>query len=265
MRLEAGQKNFLSQAAWGTLKTRSQKLRVAAVSFASSSSRDFMSAKELRTESTDIIPITDATPGQRQQKQQTDQIVNKPQTPALVDDKTNSTAVQPQIQIQRRTSMGFSTLKPKTDSHRQKVKKMRCERSVHISVGTFFVLVGTFIAVVLPLQLSREHCQQPGWQEFCLLSATPLFTASTCPCTILDYKCNADVELGWEHPEVLFECQANASDYDFKSYSPTTIRFCDSNQDCNSFSYCNANGRCNGCTQCAKVRVRHARVCGDFF
>ena len=216
MRLEAGEKNFLTTDAWKKIKKRSSRIRDAAKSFADSfNSRDLVSA------------------------------------PKQQSDSTGGTSVV----LHRRTSMGFKGLK--TESQSQKAKKMRCERIVHVCVGTFFILIGIFIAVLLPVQFSRKHCQQPGWQKFCLLSATPLFTASTCPCTILDYKCRADVEVGWEHPEVLFECQANASDYDYSNYSPTTIRFCDSNRDCNSFSYCNANGRCNSCTQCHQVRVIH--------
>lgn len=161
--------------------------------------------------------------------------------------------------VDRRTSLGFKRLR-KSQTQRQRESRACRERCLSSSVGVLFVSIGAFIMVLLPVQLNREYCNEDGWQKSCLLSARPLFSFSTCPCTMLEYKCGADVELGWEHAEVLFGCKQNASDYDYSSYSPTTVRFCDSNNDCNNFAYCNANGRCANCNLCGQVRAACVRV-----
>ena len=248
LRLEIGEKTFSSDRAWDALKKRRNLIRISSKSFASShSSRDpAILPKQPRSNQVASAPETRVLEDKSGTKDDT-----ATPAPAKIAQKaggSNGDTIESQ-----KSSLGFSRVMRRSQTQVERDRKRCRGQTVRLSIGMIFVAIGIFIGVLLPVQFEKKHCKGGGWQDSCLLSAHPLFTLSSCPCTMLDYKCGVDAVPGWEHPEVLFGCKANASDYDFSSYTPATVRSCDSNEDCNSFAYCNANGHCNNCRQCQLV------------
>ena len=244
LRLKSGEQKFSSQKAWKLLKRSTSELRSAARSFAVS------------PKSRVISRINQVVPERV--------VEGKSDTNASAAKKDESPAdsiKRPGLK-KSRTSLGFERL-TNTETEREKARKERCARCQHYAAGALFIVVGIFILVTLAVQLNRNYCQIKGnWQEHCALWAFPLFSLSSCPCTMLEYKCGTDVERGWEHSEVLFGCKQNASEFDYSDYSPTPVRSCDSNRDCNTFAYCNSKGRCANCNLCEHVCICLARMLG---
>ena len=253
LRLEIGEKTFFSDRAWNNLKKRSRLIHISSSTFASSQSSrgPHISSKRPRLNQVANAPQTRVLDDKSGTK---DGAATTPAKNEREKGGSNSAEVDSQ-----KSSLGFSRLMQRSQTQAERDRKACREKTVRLSVGTLFIAIGIFIGIILPVQIEKKHCEGGGWQDSCLLWAHPLLTLSSCPCTMLDYKCGVDSALGWEHAEVLFGCKANASDYDLSSYTPTTVRSCDSNEDCASFEYCNAKGHCNVCRQCEVVRIQ--RMC----
>ena len=255
MRVDMGEKGIDTRSAWQKLKAGLRRLTRSAHLFV---------AKPQNTLTKELKKPRSSQVAQAPDKKTVVPVdTSDNQAPAKAPAKEKLKGPRKKGPPKKSFTFGFTRTLSRSETQRKLKKKKCAERSVHYPIGILFILVGIFVSVLLPVQLTREYCPAVGWQRDCLLYARPLLSfSSTCPCTMLEYKCGADVELGWEHPEVLFGCQENPSDYDYSTYSPTTVRFCDSNNDCNSFSYCNANGRCANCDLCAQVHTacapRHA-------
>ena len=245
-RINQGEKRFLSAQAWNTLKARTRQASL-------------VEAFSLRPPRPRVILVANSrdapTSGRSDAKAKS---ARDPPTSGTSDAKDPATAANA-------VTTGPSPPASKKSNTRDGRTQCRCAclpRFINFSIGALFITIGAFILVLMPVQLEQMHCQsEDSWHQHCVLWAQPLLYWEECPCTILQYRCGPSVQLGWQHPEVLFDCNKNVSKYDVSSYSPATLRLCDSNHDCNSFTYCNANGRCAECNLCSLVCI-HA--CGLF-
>ena len=176
-RLFIAEKHFDSDNAWKLLKERNMKVRMSVQTFALGA-RSLTPARVLRS----------------------NQVADEPEPGSLASarDKPTSPATDSNTpEIQKSTSLGLKRVLRRNSTQRELDIKECRQRSARLSIGIFFITLGMFISVLLLVQLHRQYCKQGGWQKDCLLWATPLISFSTCPCTMLEAKCGADVQRGW--------------------------------------------------------------------